>query len=94
MFVTKAKKKNKTKQNHKQLLFNNGTKQKPSFRKRAWHSCTTFAHPPDPLERKEDLREDTESQCLFPARRGGKRNKTKTAEEAGWEKDSGRTAYA
>lgn len=62
MFVTKAKKK-------KQLLFNNETKQKPSFRKRAWHSCTTFAHPPDPLERKEDLREDTESQYLFPARR-------------------------
>lgn len=82
--------------NNKQLLFNNEKKQKPSFRKRARHSCTTFSRPPDPLERKEDLREDTESQCLFPAmskRRRKKRNKTKQERRPGW-KDGGLTAYA
>lgn len=68
--------------NNKQLLFNNEKKQKPSFRKRAWHSCT-FSRPPDPLERKEDLREDTESQCLFPAMSKRRRNETKQSRRGG-----------
>lgn len=81
LFVTKAKK-------QKATSVQQWDETEASFRKRAWHSCTTFSHPPDPLERKEDLREDRESQCLFPAVgvRGRKWNKTEKERRLGGRK--------
>lgn len=57
----------------------------PSFRKRAWHSCSTFSRPPGPPERKEDPGEHTESQGLLPAVRVGRaKGENRTGEDTEW----------